>query len=164
MFEEVLGGTIRRLREQKGMSQEQAADRGKVNHGTWNGWETGKHWPRPNMFENLLEGIDCTADELSRAFTLDLSKTFFPNANVGDLLSRPGLLQHRGITERLDAIARLEPELIPRYRPTLRRLRKQARADYESLHSRIDEYEELYRRLVAALDGGGVAVEKDLSG
>ncbi len=157
MFEEVLGGTIRRLREQKGLSQEQAADRGKVNHGTWNGWETGKHWPRPNMFENLLEGIDCSADELSRAFTVDLSKSFFPNANVGEMFGKPDPLQHRGITERLDAISSLEPELMARYRPTLRRLRKQARADYESLHSRIDEYEELYRRLITALDKDGPA-------
>ncbi len=151
MFEEVLGGTIRRLRERLGMSQEQAADRGKVNHGTWNGWETGKHWPRPKMFICLLEGIDCTIEELSREFTLDLSKQHFPNTKVGDLLGKPELL-HRGIGERLDAIGQLEPALMARFRPILRRLRKQARADYESLHSRIDEYEELYRRLLTTGD------------
>ena len=59
-----LAENIRQFRKQRGLTQEQLAQRLDLDRTTVVKWETGKSFPRPDMLVKLTEVFGCTADEL----------------------------------------------------------------------------------------------------
>lgn len=55
---------IKKLREQKGITQMQLAVALKVSRGSVAMWETGRAYPRAEMLPAIAQLLGCTIDEL----------------------------------------------------------------------------------------------------
>ncbi len=55
---------IKKLREQKGLTQMQMADALHVSRGSIAMWETGRAFPRAELLPTIAKMLGCTIDEL----------------------------------------------------------------------------------------------------
>lgn len=55
---------IKKLREQKGITQMQLAAALKVSRGSVAMWETGRAYPRAEMLPTIAQLLGCTLDDL----------------------------------------------------------------------------------------------------
>ena len=61
----VTGAAVRRLREEKKMTQEELADKIFVSPKTVSKWETGRGFPDIGLIESLARALDISVIELS---------------------------------------------------------------------------------------------------
>lgn len=64
MDQERIGAFIAAMRKEKGMTQEQLAEKLNVNNKTVSRWETGKNMPDYSILESLTSELDITVNEL----------------------------------------------------------------------------------------------------
>lgn len=83
MDQYVTGATIRALRESKGLTQAQLAERLFVSDKTVSKWENGKGYPDISLLESIAEALDVSVAEL-------LSGRVARNANVSANMLRSG--------------------------------------------------------------------------
>lgn len=83
MDQYVTGATIRALREQKGLTQAQLAERLFVSDKTVSKWENGKGYPDISLLESIAEALGVSVTEL-------LSGLVARNANVSANMLRSG--------------------------------------------------------------------------
>lgn len=60
-----VGETIRRLREKRGLSQDQASRLAGVNRNTWPFWEQGRRNPSPQMLPAIAYALGCGIADLT---------------------------------------------------------------------------------------------------
>lgn len=103
--------TLRRLREEKGLTQQDIADKLDVTRVAVGSWESGKSTPRPAKLEQLSKLLDVPVSELLGEQHIEYDSSPFPT-NARRPVGRSGLVPMRrlGKTHAGDAIEELVDE------------------------------------------------------
>ncbi len=67
---------LRQARNERGLTQDNAADRAGVTEVTWNRWENGKVHPGHKAFPKLALGVDLSEDELGYRYAQALARHY----------------------------------------------------------------------------------------
>lgn len=70
MTPQIIGGRLRSLRRDAGLTQQQVADRVYLSRETVTNYEQGRHMPRPETLVLLADAFGVTLDFLVRGSTL----------------------------------------------------------------------------------------------
>ena len=63
-----IGGTVRRLRSQRGQAQRQVAHLAGITRAALSAYERGEEAPTPEILERLLAALGCTEEHFARHF------------------------------------------------------------------------------------------------
>ncbi len=143
MFDKtILGEALVRLRG--GRTQKKVARQAGVPSATWCQWEQGKRLPQANQIQRILQGLECTLDQLSlEAWRVQTERFREQGSEFGaELYGESSLLKRADGLHQLDLTR--APEAV---QPTLRRMRDLLGRLCSQVEPLLCEYEALLYKL-----------------
>jgi transcriptional regulator with XRE-family HTH domain len=101
---------LSRLRDEKHLTQEQVAERGKVVRNTWQRWESKSFNPTDKNLRKAAKALDCTLEELNAAYAAHMAAPPDTYAEDLELFGSSGAARIRATDNLFDSMKRLVAE------------------------------------------------------